>query len=243
MLQLRRHVQILVSMLKHGSKGLLQSQSGSPALEFALLAPVMLTLLMGSYDITQLLIAQHQVVATAQEIVEIATELAIQPDQTMSLTTNQAYQAQTAIYAQMPSLKSGLDTSRFSVTLSAVVFTATPAGCTAGANCTYIANTAWSTALPQGAQVTRPCGAITQVSPAQPATINNLRSAGITALTSALVVDVSYVYVPLFSGFLIGPETLQQTTFMPPRTGAPAAYVQYDIANAAADSSVCPGYL
>ena len=99
-------------------------------MEFALIAPVMFILLTGSYDITQLLIARQQVISTAQQIVEIATELSIQPDQTTSLTINQAYQAETAIYAIMPRLKSGSDTNKFSVTLSSAVFTATPASCT-----------------------------------------------------------------------------------------------------------------
>ena len=99
-------------------------------MEFALIAPVMFILLTGSYDITQLLIARQQVISTAQQIVEIATELSIQPNQTTSLTINQAYQAETAIYALMPRLKSGSDTNKFSVTLSAAVFTATPQSCT-----------------------------------------------------------------------------------------------------------------
>jgi Flp pilus assembly protein TadG len=232
---------------------LLRCRRGSPAMEFVLVAPVMIILLTGSYDITQLLIARSEVISAAQEIVEIATELSVQPDQSISLTTNQAYQAQTAIFALMPGLKSGAGTNPFAVTLSAVVFTATPAGCVAGGNptavppvpaCIYVANTAWSNALPQSTpSVTRACGVVAQVTPTQPTSIANLPTAGMTALTSLVVADVSYTYWPLFSGFMTGPVVLQRTAFLPPRSGAPTAYVEYDLTNAATDPSICPGYL
>jgi Flp pilus assembly protein TadG len=223
---------------------LLRSRRGSPAIEFALVAPVMIVLLTGSYDITQLLIAQNRILSTAQAIVEIATELSIQPDQSMSLTTNQAFQAESVIYAIIPGLKSGSDASQFWVSLSAVVFVAIPAGCTAGVNCTYVAHTAWSTAFAQSTtQVTRPCGVIAQIAPTQQATIANLPSAGMTALTSMVVADVSYTYRPLFTGFVTGPVVLHRTAFLPPRTGLATQYVQYDLANGATDPFVCPGYL
>src|ERR1700744_6492834 len=98
----------VLSRYRTGAVGaLLRSRGGSPALEFVLLAPVMMGLLLGSFDVTQLLIAQRRVISAAQEIVEIATELSVQPDQSIALTTTQAYQAESAIYALMPALKSG----------------------------------------------------------------------------------------------------------------------------------------
>ena len=217
-------------------------------MEFALIAPVMFVLLTGSYDITRLLIARQQVISTAQQIVEIATELSIQPDQTTSLTTYQAYQAETAIYALMPRLRSGSDTNKFSVTLSAAVFSATPVGCTPGTNCSYVANTAWSTmlslsTLSPNVPITRPCGAIPQVAATQAVTINNLPTAGMTTLTSIVIADVTYVYQPLFSGFFLGSVTLSRTAFLPPRVGSATQYVQYDLAHSATNSSICPGYL
>lgn len=222
---------------------LLRSTHGSPALEFAIIAPVMGILLTGSYDVLQCLIAWRRVATTAQQVVEIATELSVQPDQTMSLTVNQAYQALTSIFALMPGLKSGTDTNKFSVTLSTIVFTALPKGCGASVKCTYTGNTAWSVSLPQGIQVTRHCGAVAQVKPSQPATVNNLQTAGMTALTSIVVADISYIYVPLFADFITGPVTMERTAFLPPRTGTPAQYVQYDLANHGSNKSVCPGYL
>jgi Flp pilus assembly protein TadG len=217
-------------------------------MEFALIAPVMFVLLTGSYDITQLLIARQQIISTAQQIVEIATELSIQPDQTSSLTVNQAYQAETAIYALMPRLRSGSDTNKFSVTLSAAVFTATPSGCPPDNGCSYVARTAWSTMLPLSTlsaqtPTTRPCGVISQVAATRPVTINNLPTAGMTTLTSLVIADITYVYQPLFSGFFLGSVTLTRTAFLPPRVGSAAQYVQYDLAHTTTNTSICPGFL
>ncbi len=216
-------------------------------MEFALISPVMFILLTGSYDLTQLLIARQQVVSTAQQIVEIATELSIQPDQTISLTINQAYQAETAIYALMPRLKSGSDTNKFSVTLSAAVFNATPAGCTPGNGCVYIAKTAWSTmlslsTLSPNIPTTRQCGVIPQVAATAQVTINNLPTAGMTTVTSIVIADVTYVYQPLFSGFFLGSVTISRTAFLPPRVGSATQYIQYDLAHSATNTSICPGF-
>lgn len=200
----------------------------------------MFTMLAGSYDITQIFIAMRQVTGTAQAIVQIATEQSVQPDQSNSLTIREAYQAMTAIYAMIPGLKSGAATSQYSVTLSAIVFVASPPGCVAGSNCTYVGSTAWSVALPLGLPVTRtPCGVVTQVASGQQATASNLPTSGMTTLTSVVVADVSYKYQPLFSGFVTGPITLQRTAFLPPRAGKPTQYVQYDKDHASANPAVC----
>ena len=220
---------------------LLRDRSGTPAIEFALLAPVMFTMLAGSYDITQIFIAMRAVTGTAQAIVQIATEQSVQPDQSNSLTVREAYQAMTAIYAMIPGLKSGADTSQYSVTLSAIVFVASPPGCVAGGNCTYVGKTAWSVALlPMGLPVTRtPCSVVAQVASDQRATASSLPTSGMTTLTSVVVADVSYQYQPLFSGFVTGPITLQRTAFLPPRAGMPKQYVQYDKDHASTNSAVC----
>lgn len=222
---------------------LLRDRSGTPALEFAMVAPVMFSILAGTYDVTQIFIAMRQVTSAAQEIVQIATEQAVQPDQTISLTPQQAYQAQTAIYAIMPRLKSGVDSSQYSVTLSAIVLVPNPPGCVARDGCTYVANTAWSTALSLGQKVRRPCGVVIQVAPSEPSAMNNLPIWGMTTVTSVVVADVSYKYQPLFSGFITGPVTLQRTAFLPPRAGKPIDYVRYDKNNLGTNTDRCPGYV
>ncbi len=217
-----------------------RERSASPTIEFALVAPVMFSMLAGTYDITQVFLAMRQATSTAQEIVQIATEQAVQPDQSNALTVDQAKQAMTALYAMIPGLKTGADTSLYSVTLSAIVFVAN-AGCVPGGACTYAGSIMWSVALPPpGLPVTRtPCGLVTQVGSDQQATINNLPITGMSTLSSVVVADVSYRYQPLFSGFVTGPITLQRTAFLPPRAGTPSQYVQYDKDNASTNPAVC----
>lgn len=221
---------------------LLFDRSGSPAIEFALIAPVLFMILAGSYDVTQIFIAMRQVTSSAQEIVQIATEQAVQPDQSNVLTVQQAYQAMTAIYAMLPGLRSGDDASPYSVTLSAIVFAANTPGCAAGSTC---ANVAWSTALSLSAtKVRRRCGVVvTQVAPTEQVTIDSIATLGMTTVKSVVVADVSYMYQPLFSGFITGPVTLRRTAFLPPRAGDPTQYVQYDKDNASTNSDICPGYI
>ena len=227
--------------------GLLADRAGTPLIEFALVAPVLLVLLMGAYDASTALICWHRTVATAQQIVKIATELSIQPDQTTSLTPYQAFQAGTAVFAANPQLRAGA--VPFSVLASAVVFTASPDGCKAGA-CTYTASTAWSVPLTYGGytyggQQRRPCGTLAQVDPAAPQTFGNVPTKGMTALTSLVVVDVSQVFTPLFARFLAPAITMSSTAMLVPRIGGASQYVQYDVAgaNAHTDLYVCPGFL
>lgn len=237
---LRRAAARLIHGGRRLAPALLRDRSGSPTIEFALVAPLMFTMLTGTYDITQAFIAMRRATSTVQEIVQIATEQAVQPDQTNALTVQQANQAMTAIYAMIPGLKTGADTSPFSVTLSAIRFFATNTGCAVGGTCTYTGITMWSVALPQGQQVTRaPCGVVAQVSSDQQATTDNLPITNMTTLSSVVVADVSYKYRPLFSGFVTGPITMQRTAFLPPRAGKPTDYVQYDKDNAPANSAVC----
>lgn len=214
----------------------------SAGLEFAIIAPVMGTMVVGVFDITRAMIAYRQVTNVAQSVTEIATEMSVQADQTTSLTTTQARTAMTAIYALIPGLKSGADNSAFSVTLSAVVFSASPSGCS-GAGCTYTGNVAWSTYLAQGSTALRACGKVAQVAAGTAVTMSNLPTAGMTALTSVLVADVSYTYTPLFTSFVTGSFVMSRTAMLPPRSGPASQYVQYDIAGYKTDPSVCAGYV
>ena len=217
-----------------------RDRRGSPALEFALILPFMVTLLVGLYDASAALVAMRQVTTASQQVAEIATELGVQPNQTSSLTPTQAYQASTAAFAIMPALRAQVGSSAFSVTLSAVVFTATPAGCTTA--CVMTANTAWSVPLSLGKSVVRPCGVLAQVAPTAAPQLTTLPTAGMTALSSVVVADVSYNFKPMFGRFL-GAFTITRSTFLPPRVGTASQYTQYDTANAATDKAVCPGYV
>lgn len=240
----------------HGRTRLLRlCRSGVAAMEFALIAPVMAILMIGLVDITQALITYRRVTTVAQQTAEIVTEMAENPDateaavvppHTPALSVAQLNAASTLIYSVFPNLRNVLvqtpSLAPYSVTVSQIVYAGAPAGCTTGVDCTsYTANLAWSVPLTRGQQTVRSCGEVTQVSPTAPVTLTNVSTAGMTALQTAIVVDVSYVYAPMFGIFAksgLGNLTFRRTAIAPPRN-FPSAYIVYDDYG---NTDLCGGY-
>jgi hypothetical protein len=138
------------------------------SLEFALVAPVMLTLSLATYDITRALLVWQQVSDAAEAIVENAEKLSVTQDPqtgavTAELTPAQMQQAMSTIYAQMPGIfpgrpvspLGGLFPGSFAVTLSSIEFAplcdpnAKPA-CTLANNPLQLPFTVWSSFLTRG---------------------------------------------------------------------------------------------
>jgi Flp pilus assembly protein TadG len=226
---------------------LVGDQTGVAVVEFALISPLLITLLMGGYDASQAMIAWRRTSAAAQQIVKIATEVSIQADQTTSLTPTQAQQATSTIFAVVPGLSAG---GNFSVTLSGVVFTAGPPNVTSQianpclsttTNCT--ASVAWSVAYSNGQNVTRPCGTVRQVPPNTAASLSTLPTLNVSAqyLTSLVVADVTTTFTPFFGKF-IGSFSITSTAMLVPRIGAATQFVEYDVSNVSGDNNVCAGF-
>jgi hypothetical protein len=229
------------------------------ALEFGLVGPALTIFLMALTDLTQAIITLRRLNTVVQQVGLMATQLSVQPDQSTTLTVAQLNEASSVIYAILPNL-SGMPVYNastnpvpgFAVVVSDVVFTPTATlnnlGCQAGLTCTtYTANLAWSVPLQYGQQITRACGTVTQVSPAQKNVyVNNLPStiptSGIaSALTSVLIVDVAYNFTPFFARF-IGAYTMRQTAYFSQRSIV-APYITYNTAGAASGGTICTGYV
>ncbi len=223
--------------------GAARDRAGVAAMEFALIAPVMAIFLFGLVDITQALITYRRVTTVAQQTAEIVTELAENPDaaeaavvapHTPALSVAQLNAASTLLFAVFPGLRSLVVApalAPYSVTVSEVVFTGLPQNCTTGVDCTsYTANLAWSVPLSYGQQIVRACGQLNQVSAKTAPALTNIPTAGMTALQTATVVDVSYSYTPIFGKFLagsLGKLTFKRTAMVPARN-FPLAYIVYD---------------
>ncbi len=208
---------------------------GVAALEFALLAPALVVIVLGLYDISKAVIVWWQLSAAAGAIARIGTTYAATPDNTNVLSTTQAASASTAIFAVIPALAQG-PSSRYGVTMTSVVMTPTVPGCSS--NCTYLSNTAWSLAL-QGAAPLRPCGSPGQVADGTPSSSLTLP---LDAFTRAplLVVDVTYDFIPLFNTFFGHALTFMETAYLATRTGNDAAWIRLTGPQAA--QAQCPGY-
>jgi Flp pilus assembly protein TadG len=252
--------------------GLLRDARGLVAIEFALVFPAMLVMLMGMYDASAGMIAYRRVTDAAETAAVMATELSVQLSNNgttcfsapcTSLTPAQAKQASSAIYGMMPNLYSQAG-AVFSVTMSAISYNVSPKNCVPSGTttCSYTPNVAWSVVLSYGSTsingvpVNRPCGSPIQVAQTATPTRNTVPTLGMSPLSSILIVDVAYVYNPLFSYVFTGPITFKHSAFLPSRiavatptlSNQPAntstfSFIQYDVNNTStSDSNICPGY-
>lgn len=205
------------------------------ALEFALLAPVLIVVALSLLDITNAITSWWQLAAAADAIGRIATTYAATENNSNSLSTTQAVTASTAVFAVVPALASA-PLSRYGVTLSSIVMAPTSSSCSG--DCTYVANTAWSLVL-QGTGAARPCGTLAVVPDGQPSSPSTLAADAYTA-SPVLVVDVSYEFAPLFTTIFGTGLRFTETAYMPARTGGNADWVHLTGPNAA--HAQCPGY-
>ncbi len=228
---------------------------GIAAIEFALVAPLTLLMIVGVFDISKAVIIWQQVCNTAHAIPVSASTLSEQPDKSTSLTVAQVQQSLSTIFGEIPWIRNGIETGQTSATLSAVTFV--PQGqCMPSPTqiCTYAANVAWSVAyqggpnaLPQfQTSVTRPCGApLKQIGPTDPippgqTNLTILRTLLISQPAPILVADVHYRYTPRFFSFLTGPVDFYETGYWPVRSVNPkdkpeAQYTRYT-------GTTCPGF-
>ncbi len=208
---------------------------GVAGLEFALLAPALIVVMLSLYDVTNAVIAWWQISVAAGTIARIATNFAATTTNTNVLATTQATTASTAVFGVMPALAL-VPASRYGVAISSVVMTPTVPGCTS--NCTYVANTAWSMAL-QGSAPTRPCGELGAVADGLPSSSTTLP---LGAFTSAplIVVDVTYNFAPIFANLPWVNLRFMETAYLATRTGSDAEWVRLTGPQAAL--AQCPGY-
>jgi Flp pilus assembly protein TadG len=206
--------------------------------EFALVAPVLVILLVGARDLSVGIATWWHVTQAAKAIGQIATATAANTDQTNSLTATEAYAAATAVFPLLPQLVSTA-AKDFGVVLSAVVFTPTAAVVTpcTGA-CLYAAAVAWSH-VPLGGAAARPCGALTQAADTAAPSPTTLPASAFSA-APLLVVDLSVTFRPIFTSLLAAAIPLTRTVYLPLRTGPDSAWVRYVDTGSA--QPMCPGF-
>jgi Flp pilus assembly protein TadG len=212
---------------------LLSSRAGVAAMEFALLAPVVVLMLAGLYDLTMAYIAWERVTLAAQAINQIATTIAATPPNSNTVTQAQATTASTAIYAYLPQLLTASPPA-FSVTISSIAMEPLTAGTSCAGPTTCVAQVAWSGTYlgtdqdVNGTALQRPCGvgAVVQTSDTTTPSPGTLPE-DVYSASSLLVVDVTYQFTPTFYQFLTGNITIAQSAYYPPRIGLQSAHITY----------------
>ena len=110
-----------------------QDRRGTAAMEFAMVAPIMVVLIWGVFDVARALVAWEETYHAAEAIAQAAEKMSVTninyPNTTQpltALTASQMQDAMSTIYAEMPWLKlgagNGAFTGQYAVTLSGVSF-------------------------------------------------------------------------------------------------------------------------
>jgi hypothetical protein len=101
----------------------------------------MAVILLAVLDISKGMILKQEVYNAAHSIAVIASIQAVQSDKSTTLTPTAAQTSMSAIWAEIPWLRSGVASGYTVVTLSSVVFTNSSSSCNpATATCTYTPN-------------------------------------------------------------------------------------------------------
>lgn len=229
-----------------GQRGL--GRRGVATLEFAAIAPVLVLMFVGVFDVSRALIVWQQV-QTASEWISVSAEsMAVQQDMTTTeLTPTQAVTAMTAIYAAIPQLKSGLYGgaygSVYGVALSGVEFTQD------GNNTPYYAwtvnlntlNAAETYSSLYDTTFKRACGTTvtpTQTVPQDRTILTTIPTKNLTTTPPTVAVaDVYFEYVPLFTSFITGPIKFYASFSFPTLVGPSCQPLLYN--EGAGDPNVC----
>jgi len=223
-------------MLNRSSRGAKLARRAVSSVEFALVAPVLILMVVGMFDVSKALILQQEVINTAHSISLTASLVAVQGNGTTALTQAQVQAVESDIFAEMPWLRSGVETGTTSVTLSGIEFSALPsAACMPYHTCTYwYPFVDWSVpyrpANTYGVNFiypTRACGmmtsGVTSIIPAQTQKLtaanfmSTLRINGITYPDPIVVADVRHSYTPAFFAFFTGTIDFVASAYWPVR--------------------------
>ncbi len=202
-------------------------EDGIAAVEFALILPLMLTLYIGTAEISNTLMASRKETLVARTLSDLVAQ---QPS-----GTNLTDADLDSIFAAATAIMAPFDGSVLKMTITSVEFVANAKSATA-----FDAKPRW-TAIRNGG-TKRPCAVLTAGANTDSATATTMPT-GIYQAGSVIVADTSYTYVPAFGGtfmnFSQGGITFSHTTYMRPRNTTLIAYAP---ASPPATSTVCAAY-
>ena len=185
------------------------AKRGVALLEFALIAPFLIALLFGSFELTRYINTSRQITNLADSVAQLFaqntsgtindTDLHFAIDSTMVTFPNVLGDAhKQGIYWWQD----------IYVAMSSVSFSPTVANCTS--NCVYNAKVMWTTGG-------RPCS--TNLTPAPDTATPSPTTLPTDAFGpgSMIVVDVVYNYKPIVATSLLGTKTISRSTYLQPR--------------------------
>jgi len=133
-----------------------RDRNSTAAMEFAFLAPVIVIIGLGVYEVCNAAIIYEQVQNAAHSIPASASNLAEQSTGATALSYGQIQLAESEVWGEIPELRSGFETGAISVTMSSITFIKTLSTCTqtqTAHSCAYTPTVAWSVAYTGGDSV------------------------------------------------------------------------------------------
>jgi Flp pilus assembly protein TadG len=193
-------------------RGVWACRRGVSAVEFALIAPLLMVLFMGAVDISRAVTAANRAGYVADSIGELVSQA------TTTLTEAQIsgiIQSAPLIDADILAYGRQIGSTNLpalvNLTISSVRFSKTDATCVA--NCIYLASTVFSRAL---AGSVRPCGLLL-TAPDSAATTPATLPASTFGPVSLVVVDVAVFFQPIFLKGFPFPGTFRRSSYFRPR--------------------------
>lgn len=215
----------------------IRAQRGVAAIEFALLLPLLILMMLSSVELQRYLRIERQLSLAAENIANIVAQ------RQSSDLTKLNFDFDSVYHLFPPGNEHPTLTWPTYIVhkITNVVFTPTISGCKV--NCTYTANAAWhwpshDTAFGAGAMM-RSCGPLTAATPAALPTGKTIPEA-MFGPGSVVIVDIGYRFMPLFGSNLVPSIDLFRQGYANARFASP--YIQFPNQNWTGSTVRCSGY-
>jgi hypothetical protein len=210
-----------------------RAQSGVAAIEFALLMPLLLVMLLGSFELQRYLRIERQLSLTANNMAALYAQRQEGNTDILNVEINVGL-----LLFQASASEPGRNFWDVLVSqVSSIAFAPSVAGCTQ--DCTYVANLAWRAPANQGSvmgHMHRGCGRLTPAPDGAEPTGATLPAA-IFGPGSLVVVDYKYEFKPLFGSSFVPSIVLFRQGYASPRYMSP--FLKLPRGH---NAVYCPGY-
>lgn len=214
---------------------MLNTRRGSATVEFAIIFPTLLMILVSMVDVTNMVTTSRRLQIVANSIAAL-----VAATNSGSVTYADLEFAASSAMVLFPGVlsdshaKNEAWSSDISISISSVVFKKTNPQCVA--SCAYTANVAWS-----GGAARRPCGInLTPVADTAPPSTMTLPTDAFGP-GSVIVADVVYTFTPTF--LTIAAVTFRKSSYIAPRYVPPSSYISYSVVTGDDGyAASCPGY-
>jgi len=219
---------------------LLIDKTGVAAVEFALVAPLLLALLLGAVELDNQITAGRRLAQASYSVAQVISEAPNPPGTINYMDLQMANDSAMVVFPLVLSDSAARGVSwgsDISITISNIVMAKVVTTCST--SCAYTAHVAWSWGASK-----RPC--LINLSAATSDTATPTATTlppDVFAPGSVIVADITYTYRSVFETGLFGTFVMHRSTYLQPRNVTPSSYIQYStVSGDPGATTLCPGY-